>query len=385
LWTWWAEQVLHLADRNLFSFRREAAIRIALIAPPFIPVPPKRYGGTELFVANLARGLTKLGHDVVVYANGESEIDVEVRSIYPTAQWPITGEFSETLKEMHQTAWAIRDAADSCDIIQINNPYGLPYTDFASVPVVHTLHHERVEALSEFYSYYPQTHYVTISDFQRRRETMPNLRTIHHGIDLSCYRFRAEKQPYLSFLGRIAPIKGPHLAIAVAKETGIPLKIAGEIQPMFRDYFETEIEPHIDGKFIEYVGEADLEAKNELLGNSMAMVFPIQWSEPFGLVMIEAMACGTPVLALSGGSVEEVVQNGVSGFVCHSTEELARHARDIGTAIGSSTVRNYAEQYFSMERMASDYARLFAAIRRSPLPLSLADAVQADDKEPAAA
>jgi glycosyltransferase involved in cell wall biosynthesis len=360
-------------------------MRIALIAPPFIPVPPTRYGGTELFVANLACGLTKLGHDVVVYANGESKVPVEVRWIYPKSQWPITGEFSETLKEMRQTAWAVRDAVDSCDIIQVNNPYGLPYADFTGIPVVHTLHHDYVEALSEFYSHYPDANYVTISDFQRRREKMPNLRTIHHGIDLSCYRFSPQKQQYLSFLGRLAPIKGPHLAIAVAKETGIPLKIAGEIQPIFRDYFETEIKPHLDGRFIEYVGEADLEAKNELLGNSLAMVFPIQWNEPFGLVMIEAMACGTPVLALSGGSVEEVVEDGVSGFVCHSVEELARHARNIGTAIRPSTVRNYAEQYFSMERMASDYARLFTEISSSTLPASGPESVRADDKEPAAA
>ena len=360
-------------------------MRIALIAPPFIPVPPKRYGGTELFVANLARGLTKLGHDVVVYANGESEVPVEVRSIYAKAQWPITGEFSETLKEIRQTSWAVRDAADSCDIIQINNPFGLPYAGFTGVPVVLTLHHERVEALSEFYSHYPDAHYVTISDFQRRREKMPNVRTIYHGIDICGYRFRAEKQQYLSFLGRIAPIKGPHLAIAVAKKTGIPLKIAGEIQPMFRSYFETEIEPHLDGKFIEYVGEADLATKNELLGNSMAMLFPIQWNEPFGLVMIEAMACGTPVLALSGGSVKEVVQDGVSGFVCHSVEELARHARNIEIAIRPSTVRNYAEQCFSMERMARDYAQLFAEVSRPTLTVSASELMQAGDKEPAAA
>ena len=360
-------------------------MRIGLIAPPFISVPPKRYGGTELFVANLACGLTKLGHDVVVYANGESEVPVEVRSLYAKAQWPVTGEFSDTLKEIRQTSWAVRDASDSCDIIQINNPYGLPYADVTSVPVVLTLHHEHVEALSEFYSHYPDAHYVTISDFQRRREMMPTMRTIYHGIDLSGYRFRAEKQQYLSFLGRIAPIKGPHLAIAVAKKTGIPLKIAGEIQPIFRGYFETEIEPHIDGKFIEYVGEADLEAKNELLGNSVAMLFPIQWNEPFGLVMIEAMACGTPVLALSGGSVEEVVKDGVGGFVCHSADELARHARDIGTVIRPSTVRRYAERCFSMERMASDYARLFAAISGSTLPVSAPELMQADDKEPAAA
>ena len=116
----------------------------------------------------------------------------------------------------------------------------------------------------------------------------------------------AESRNICAFLGRIAPIKGTHIAIEVAKKSGIPLKIAGEVQPIFQDYFDTQIKPHIDGKFIEYVGEADLAAKNELLGNSLAMLFPIQWNEPFGLVMIEAMACGTPVLALPGGAVEEV-------------------------------------------------------------------------------
>ncbi len=130
---------------------------------------------------------------------------------------------------------------------------------------------------------------------------------------------KTTKQEYLSFLGRIAPIKGTHLAIEVAKKSGIPLKIAGEVQPIFQDYFDREVKPHIDGKFIEYVGEADLENKNELLGNSLAMLFPIQWNEPFGLVMIEAMACGTPVLALPGGAVEEVVCDGISGFVCQSS------------------------------------------------------------------
>jgi len=151
---------------------------------------------------------------------------------------------------------------------------------------------------------------------------MPKLRTIHHGIDLSLYRFVESKQQYLSFIGRIAPIKGTHIAIEVARRTGIPLKIAGEVQPAFREYFEKKIRPEIDGKLIEYVGPADLQAKNELLGNSMAMLFPIQWSEPFGLVMLEAMACGTPVVALRGGSVPEVVVEGVSGHVCRSMREL---------------------------------------------------------------
>ena len=341
-------------------------MRIALIAPPFIPIPPKRYGGTELFVASLAQGLKKLGRDVVVYTNGESEIPVEIHSLYPKAQWPIKGEFSETLKEMNHTAWAVKDAAASCDIIHINNVFGLVHSRFAKVPFVYTVHHEHDCALSDFYSHYPDAHYVTISDFQRVRETMPNLRTIHHGIDLSRYEFRNRKKQYLSFLGRIAPIKGTHLAIEVAKKSGIPLRIAGEIQPIFRDYFEAEVKPHIDGRFIEYVGEADLAAKNELLGHPLSLLFPIQWNEPFGLVTIEAMACGTPVLALSGGSVKEIVRDGISGYVCHSVKEMVVRVRDIETRIPPVSVRQYAEQHFSMDRMAVEYARLYSAIYRPP-------------------
>jgi glycosyltransferase involved in cell wall biosynthesis len=315
-----------------------------------------------LFVAHLAEGLRDRGHDVVVYANGESEIGVELRWLYPQSHWPINGDPSESLKEMIHTAWASRDAADDCDVIHTNNLYGLPYTAFLNLPMVHTIHHEQEETLSEFYSHYPDVHYVTISDFQRRREKMPLMRTIHHGIDLDGYICCPTKRGYLSFLGRIAPIKGPHLAIAVAKKSGIPLKIAGEIQPMFQEYFDTEIKPHIDGKFVEYVGEAGLEEKNELLAHSLALLFPIQWNEPFGLVMIEAMACGTPVLALPGGSVEEVVRDGVSGYVCHSVEDMVSRVREVESQLSPRVVREYVEKNFSMARMAEDYERLYLEI-----------------------
>lgn len=160
--------------------------------------------------------------------------------------------------------------------------------------MVCTLHGPHDARVSEIYAHYPQVHYVCISNSQCLQESMPLIRTIHHGIDLGAYELRTRKQPYLSFIGRIAPIKGVHLAIDVAKRAGIPLKIAGDVQPAYRDYFEAKVKPDIDGQFIEYIGLADLRAKNDLLGNSLAMLFPIQWNEPFGLVMVEAMACGTP-------------------------------------------------------------------------------------------
>jgi glycosyltransferase involved in cell wall biosynthesis len=189
---------------------------------------------------------------------------------------------------------------------------------------------------------------------------MPRVHTIHHGIDLSSCHVREQKQQYLTFLGRIAPPKGTHLAIEIAKQSGIPLKIAGEIQPLYKDYWESKVKPHVDGKFIEYVGEVGPKEKNELLGNALAMLFPIQWDEPFGLVLIESMACGTPVLAMPGGSVEEIVKEGVSGHVRRSVAELADCAKKL--ELDAESIREYAQENFSVERMVNDYIQLYSEI-----------------------
>jgi glycosyltransferase involved in cell wall biosynthesis len=333
-------------------------MRVALIAPPFIPVPPRKYGGTELFVAHLAEGLQKLGIEVVVYANGESTVDTEVRWLYEKSQWPIEGEVFANLTDINHSAWAIRDAEQYCDVIHVNSVPALAMSRLTSVPFVYTMHHVHDDTLSKFYANYPGIEFVTISDFQREHESMPRMRTIHHGIDTNLYLWDNRKREYLSFLGRIAPMKGTHLAIEVAKRSGIPLKIAGEIQPCFNDYWESEVKPHVDGTFIEYIGEADLPAKNELLRNSLAMLFPIQWNEPFGLVMIEAMACGAPVLAFSGGAVEEVVANGRSGYICTDVEDMAAKVK-LAAALDPAEIRAYVEQNFSIRKMASQYAELF--------------------------
>jgi len=337
-------------------------MRVALVAPPFLPVPPKRYGGTELFIAQLAEGLKASGIDVVVYTNGESTVGVETRWLYRNAKWPVSGEIFDNLVDFNHASWAIADAAQDCELIHLHNVPALMFTRYTRCRFVYTIHHVHEPPLSDVYRFFPQVEFVTISDFQRQRESMPSMRTIHHGIDLNSYRLQTRKQEYLSFLGRIAPIKGTHIAIEVAKKAGIPLKIAGEVQPIFRDYFESQIKPHIDGKFIEYVGEVDLAAKNELLGRSLAMLFPIQWNEPFGLVMIEAMACGTPVLALPGGAVEEVVRNGISGFICASADEMADCARSLLGVVSPANVRQYCQQFFSVERMVADYLALYQEV-----------------------
>jgi glycosyltransferase involved in cell wall biosynthesis len=333
-------------------------MRVSLFAPPFIPVPPVKYGGTELFVAQLAEGLKEFGIDIVVYANGESTVNVETRWIYEQSQWPIGDEIKATFKDITHTSWALKDAWENSDIVHCNSLPALAFSHFPGPSFVYTMHHSHQQWMSDYYAQFPDVNYVTISKFQQRRESMPRLRTIHHGMDLDQYMVQPKKQDFLAFLGRIAPLKGTHTAIKVAKKCGVPLKIAGEVQPMYQEYFDTQIKPEIDGKFIEYIGEADLLAKNELLGNARALLFPIEWEEPFGLVMVEAMATGTPVLAFPGGSVEEIVCDDVSGYVCNSVDDMANRVRDLGK-LEPQKVREFAEQYFSVERMVRDYVDLY--------------------------
>ena len=340
-------------------------MKIALIAPPFIAVPPADYGGTELFVAHLAEGLCQLGLEVVVYTNRESTVHTERRWIYDRSDWPIKNPSHAFLKCLNHGSWAVHEAARHCDVIHLQSAEALALSRFIERPTVLTLHGPHDAKLSEFYNFYPEVNYVCISEAQCKQESMTKMRTVHHGIDLGQYRLVEQKQQYLSFIGRIAPLKGAHIAIDVAKRTGIPLKIAGDVQPMYREYFEKKIKPRIDGKLVEYIGLADLQAKNELLGNSMAMLFPIQWNEPFGLVMVEAMACGTPVLAMPGGSVPEVVCEGVSGHICRSVVQMAKRTRNL--KFHPLAVRQYVVDNFSIQRMAREYAGVYeTALHEAP-------------------
>jgi glycosyltransferase involved in cell wall biosynthesis len=250
------------------------------------------------------------------------------------------------------------------DVVHVNDALAIPLSRFLSKPVVHTLHHPQDSALSALYQRHDWVHYVAISEAQRKLERMPRLTTIHHGVRLENYRFVERKQPYLAYLGRMAPVKGAHLAIDAARLAGMALKLAGEVQPIFKNYWETMIEPRIDGRDVEFIGEAGPDVKNELLSNATALLFPIQWNEPFGLVMIEAMACGTPVLALPGGAVGEVVVDGLNGYVCASVTDMARRAQHL--RIAPESCRDYVERHFSVARMAADYERLYRDCLEAP-------------------
>jgi glycosyltransferase involved in cell wall biosynthesis len=332
-------------------------MRIALIAPPFIEVPPRRYGGTELFIGNLASELHTRGHDVTLYANGDSRVPCRLKWRYSHAEWPLKDPVRPELKNADHTSWAIHDAAASMDVLHLNDIVGVPFTRFVKVPVVLTVHHPHDPVLSEQYLQYPDVHYVTIAHWLAGREPMPRVYVVHHGIPVADYTFSAEKDDYVAFLGRMAPCKGPHLAIEAARRAGIRLKLAGEIQPIFHDYWEQQVRPQIDGKQIEYVGEADRALKNDLLSRARALLFPIQWEEPFGLVMVEAMACGTPVLAFPGGAVDEIVRDGVNGWICRTSADMAAHLASLDLSPGAC--RESVAKHFSVARMADRYVEVY--------------------------
>lgn len=335
-------------------------MRIGIVAPPFLPVPPTRYGGTELFIAQLAERLAQYGIDAVVFANGESTVRTEVRALYQKSEWPLKNDQLDFYKDLTHATWSV-DHAKDCDLLHVNSAPALALSRRAGKPLIYTIHHPLERTLLDFYKHHPEVNYVAISDFQRRQHAMPKIRTIHHGIRMQDYQVPVDRpREYFAFLGRIAPVKGTHNAIAVAQRTGIPLKIAGQVQPIYRDYYEAKVKPHIDGKLIEYVGEVDLAAKNELLGGALALLFPIEWHEPFGLVMIEAMACGAPVLAFPGGSVEEVVRDSVSGYICQNVDDMVAASKRLPADAG--TVRAYAAERFSVDRMVERYVELYCSL-----------------------
>ena len=332
-------------------------MHIGLIASPFITVPPARYGGTELFVAHLAEALQRADIDVTVFTNGESTVKSDIRWLYPKQEWPLSAENAGLLKELDHVSWAMSIASRECDLIHLNSSIAVTFSRFTSKPVVCTMHHPPEEQLTRLYERFDQVRYVAISDHQARAHPSIPSRVIHHGIDLAEYTYSEEKRPYLCYLGRICPIKGAHHAIEIAKGLGMQLKIAGEVQPIFQSYFDQEIRPHIDGVQIQFLGEADHAQKNELLCHAHALLFPIAWEEPFGLVMIEAMACGTPVIAFQGGAVEEVVAPGVSGFICRNVDEAVSALR--GLRLAPRIVRTYVEENFSSDVMAARYLELY--------------------------
>jgi glycosyltransferase involved in cell wall biosynthesis len=208
--------------------------------------------------------LYERGFDVTVYANGDSRLPCRVKWRYEHAEWPLGENSVSYLKNTDHSGWAVQDAAlSSVDVLHLNDIAGISFTSYVDMPAVLTIHHPHEPLLSQFYERFPNVHYVTIARWLARRERMPNVHVVHHGIPVDSYTFSSRKDDYVVFLGRMAPCKGPHLAIEAARRAGIPIKLAGEVQPLFQSYWDSEVKPLIDGRDVEYVGEADFVTKNE--------------------------------------------------------------------------------------------------------------------------
>lgn len=343
-------------------------MRIALLSPLVESVPPRLYGGTERVVANLCRGLVAAGHEVTVFASGDSEVPCELdASVRESLRLANLHLLQQTHYHIAQLATVIRRMDDFDVIHNHNDVFGYPLALLGRTPVVTTLHgrldcREAIHALR----HYPDIPYVSISGAQRL--PVPDINwvaTVYHGLPLDEFAFRREPGEYLAFLGRISPEKRPDLAIEIALRSGIPLKIAAKVDPIDGDYYESVIRPKIDGRFIEFVGEIGEDEKSEFLGGALAMVFPIDWPEPFGIAPVEAWACGTPVLARPYGSVPELHCDGVTGYVRDSATDLAMLARDL-EGFDRRVCRAYAERNFSLERMCEDYLDVYRQLAGAP-------------------
>lgn len=341
-------------------------MRIAQIAPLFERVPPKFYGGTERVVYALTEELVCRGHDVTLFATRDS---ITSARLVPMAETGARlGGASDPIALHVAMLDEVFAQVDDFDVVHSHvDALAFPFARTALAPTIHTMHGrldlpERRRALLRF----PDQRLISISHSQRLPVRQLPLRwvgTVHNGIRIEHFPYRAEPDdpPYLLFLGRISPEKGPVEAIQVARRAGIPLKIAAKIDPAERDWAERTFLPHLEGPGVEYLGEVDERTKAELLGGALALLFPIQWPEPFGIVLAEALACGTPVLALRRGAVEEVMVHRETGYVCDDLDGLAA-AVSLVERVDRRACRCRVEALFSAAAMADKHEEIYQRV-----------------------
>lgn len=350
-------------------------MKIAQVAPLYESVPPKTYGGTERIVSYLTEALVKLGHDVTLYASGDSETTARLRALCrrairldPTSIDPVADH----------VLLAERIFQESREFDFIHS-----HMDYLAFPILRRLHtphattlHGRLDIpnLGNLYREFDEIPVVSISNNQRQPLSWAHwVGTVYHGLPDDLFVPREEAGKYLAFLGRISPEKRVDRAIFIAREAGIPLKIAAKVDKVDQEYFEAVIKPLLNDGNTEYIGEIGGTEKNDFLANAHALMFPIDWPEPFGLVMIEAMACGTPVIAFLQGSVPEVIDHGVTGFVVKTTEEAVDAVKKI-SGLSRLKCRKTFEAKFTARRMAVDYVKIYQRLidlRKNSTPLEL--------------
>ena len=344
-------------------------MRIAQIAPLTEAVPPRLYGGTERVVSFLTEELVALDHDVTLFASGDSTTAARLEAV-----WPQALRFDADLRDPSAPQMLLLETvcqrADDFDVLHFHLDYW-SYSLFSRqrTPFLTTLHGRLdLPELVPLYDRFRHVPVVSISDAQRRPLPQANfVATVQHGLPAGLLRPQAVKPGYLAFLGRIAPEKRPDAAIRIARRAGIPLKIAAKVDRVDEAYYRDKIRPMIDGRHVELVGEIGDAEKPEFLSGAIALLLPIEWPEPFGLVMIEAMACGTPVVAFNSGSVPEIVEDGLTGCIVEN-ESSAVAAVERAARLPRGPIRQRFEQRFTARRMAEDYLRLYDQMAERPRP-----------------
>jgi glycosyltransferase involved in cell wall biosynthesis len=335
-------------------------MRIAVIAPPWTPVPPKLYGGIELVVDRLATGFARAGHDVLLFTTGDSTSAVHRQWVLKEAEHERIGMVVPELRHIMAAYEAVKDY----DIIHDHTVMGPVYAQrFPDTKVVTTVHGPFNDELIDIYGRIADTvPLIAISHAQSKpAPQIPIARVIHHGLDVEEFPVGGGQGGYFLFLGRMSPDKGAHRATEIAFKAGVPLIMAAKMrEPWEHRYFDRNVRPYLNDD-IRYVGEVPHEEKLELLANARGLLFPIRWNEPFGMVMIEAMACGTPVLAFPEGAAPEVVQDGTTGFLCADEAEMVDAIGRIDQ-IDRAACRASVEDYFSTDRMVREHIELFEKI-----------------------
>jgi glycosyltransferase involved in cell wall biosynthesis len=345
-------------------------MKIAQVAPLAEAVPPKLYGGTERVVAYLTDALVELGHDVTLFASGDSATKAILSPVWPCAL-RLDPEVKDYFAPMFMQLETVARRALEFDVIHSHLDYfGYPLLRRLGTPSITTLHGRLdLPELPPLYRLYGDIPVVSISDSQRVPLPEANfVATVLHGLPQNLLSLGAGRGGYLAFLGRVSPEKAPDAAIRIAARAGIPLKIAAKVDRVDREYFRTTVEPLLGQADVEFIGEIRENQKQEFLGNAAGLLFPIAWREPFGLVMIEAMACGTPVIAFENGSVPEVLEDAVTGFIVRSEDQAVEAVRRIGT-LDRARIRGEFERRFTAQRMAQNYIKLYESLvqaRRSP-------------------
>jgi glycosyltransferase involved in cell wall biosynthesis len=350
-------------------------MRIAQVTPLYEAVPPRLYGGTERVVAHLTEALVALGHEVTLFASADARTSARLVAVRDQAirldPAPLKSDLAAHLTQISE----VRRRADDFDVIHF-------HTDMIQFPLFEGLAHKTLTTLHgrldlkdlpRVYRRWREFPLASISDHQRGPLEFANWAgTVHHGMPAELYEFHPKAEGYLAFLGRMSPEKGPDRAIAIAKRLGRKLKMAAKVDPADRNYFDERIAPLLDHPLIEFVGEIGDGEKSAFLGGAEALLFPIDWPEPFGLVMIEAMACGTPVIAYECGSVPEIVEPGLTGLIV-TDEEQAVQAFERARALDRGAIRKRFEQRFSSIAMARRYVDLYASLGRpAALPVVMA-------------